>query len=116
MSAIRRVMTVVLCSLLLLGCQENGFGVSESETDIPDLFASEKLACERKGGNWALTPGRVAFTCYEQTRDANKFCATQRDCEGLCLARSRTCSPVKPMFGCHEILNADGVRQTLCVE
>lgn len=116
MSAIRRVMTVVLCSFLLLGCQEDGLGVSESETAVPDILAVERKACERRGGNWALTPGKNAFACFLQTRDANKRCDSADDCSGLCLARSRTCAPVDPLFGCHEILTSEGVRQTLCVE
>jgi len=116
MSAIRRVMTVVLCGFLLVGCQEDGIGVSESETAVPDILADRQKACERRGGNWGLTPGKAAFTCYRQLSDANQTCATERACQGLCLARSRTCAPIEPMFGCHEILTSDGVRQTLCIE
>ena len=116
MSAIRRVMTVVLLGFVLLGCQEDGVGVSESETTVPDILAVERKACERRGGNWALTPSRATFACFRQTRDANKPCLSADDCSGLCLARSRTCAPVTPLFGCHEILTSNGVRQTLCVE
>jgi len=116
MSAIRRVMTVVLCSFLLLGCQEDGNAVSESETAVPDILAVERTACERRGGNWALTPNKTTFTCFRQTRDANQRCSGEDDCQGHCLARSQTCAPIEPLFGCNEILTSDGVRQTLCVE
>ena len=116
MSAIRRVLTVVLCSFALFGCQEDGLSVSESETDVPDILALEQRACEKDGGNWALAPSKVGFTCYRQTRDASEPCAKDTDCQGLCLARSRTCAPITPFFGCHEILSASGTRQTLCIE
>lgn len=116
MSAIRRVMTVVLCCFSLVACQEDGPEVSESGTAIPDILAIERTACEREGGRWALAIGKSTYVCYEDLNDANKTCSTANDCKGLCLARSRSCSPVKPFFGCHEVLSSTGVRQTLCVQ
>lgn len=116
MSAIRRVTTVVLCCFCLVGCQEDGQEVSESETAIPDILAIERTACERDGGRWALAIGQSTFVCYHNLSDANKTCSTANDCEGLCLARSRSCSPVKPFYGCHEVLSSTGVQQTLCVQ
>lgn len=117
MSALRHILTVVLCGFLLGACQEDGAAVSESETDgVPSLLAVEQRACERSGGNWALTPSRNTFTCFRQTSDANRPCLSADACDGLCLARSRTCAPVTPLFGCHEILTSEGVRQTRCLE
>ena len=116
MSAIRRVMTVVLCGIFLVACQEDGPEVSESETAIPDILAVERKACERSGGRWALAIGKTSFVCYRNLSDAHTPCRSENDCEGLCLARSRTCSPVTPFFGCHEVLSPTGVRQTLCIE
>ncbi len=118
MSAIRRTVTVLVASVLLAGCQEDG---SDAEADaavaeIPNILAPQRAACEKDGGRWGKVPGRESFACYRVTRDANKPCATERDCEGLCLARSRTCSPQTPFFGCHEVLSSSGVRQTLCIE
>ncbi|MEO0945403.1 MAG: hypothetical protein AAFY06_11255 [Pseudomonadota bacterium] len=117
MSAVRHVLTVILCGFLLGACQEDGAVVSESETDaVPSLLAAEQRNCERRGGNWALTPSRNTFTCYLQTSDANQLCASSDDCSGQCLARSRTCAPITPLYGCHEILTSEGVRQTRCLE
>lgn len=117
MSAIRHVLTVILCGFLLGACQEDGAAVSESETvNFPDILTPQQTACERRGGNWALTPSRNTFTCYQQTSDANKLCDSSDDCSGECLARSRTCAPVTPLYGCHEILTSEGVRQTRCLE
>lgn len=116
MSAIRRVVTVFVMSVLLAGCQEDTADDSGSDGEIPGVLAPQRAACEKEGGRWGGVPGRDAFTCYRTTRDANQPCATERDCDGLCLARSRTCSPVKPFFGCHEVISSSGIRQTLCIE
>ncbi len=118
MSAIRRLMTVLVLSVLLAGCQEDtsDTGAGAAASDLPVALAPQRAACEKDGGRWGSVPGRDAFACYRITRDANKTCETERDCEGLCLARSRTCSPQTPFFGCHEVLSSSGVRQTLCIE
>jgi hypothetical protein len=114
MSAIRRIVTVCLCSLALAACQEDV--PSESESGIPDILAGQRAACAKQGGEFGQAPNGVTFVCYRTLPDANRTCTTSRDCEGLCLARSRTCSPVEPMFGCHEVISSSGLRQTLCTE
>jgi hypothetical protein len=55
-------------------------------------------------------------TCVFTTRDGGKQCNRESQCEGVCLARSGTCSPVKPLLGCNEILQDNGARVTLCIE
>jgi hypothetical protein len=116
MSAIRHAMTVLVLGMALAGCEEDAGQTAAAASDVPALLSPQRAACERSGGQWGRVPGRDAFVCYSQTRDANKRCETARDCEGLCLARSRTCAPQVPFFGCHEILAANGARQTLCTE
>lgn len=76
----------------------------------------EQITCEKRGGSWgnAGRPGLQA--CIKRTRDAGKECRKQSNCESVCLARSRTCAPVKPLFGCNEILQDDGRRVTLCID
>ncbi|QYZ68534.1 hypothetical protein [Neotabrizicola shimadae] len=76
----------------------------------------EQLACERKGGSWASAGGSGAKACVKRTRDAGKQCTTGRQCEGDCLARSQTCSPITPLFGCNEILQDNGARVNQCIE
>lgn len=116
MSAIRRILAVVLCGFILVSCQEDGPDFSESETAIPDILSTERMACERDGGRWASALGNETFVCYRNLSDANKSCSTSNDCQGVCLARSRTCSPVEPFLGCHEVFSSSGLRQTLCIE
>lgn len=117
MSAIRRITTVLVVSILLAACQEDGTTDDQTDAAIPDVLSPQRAACEKSGGRWGSVPGSGArFVCYRTTRDANRSCSTARDCEGLCLARSRTCAPATPFFGCHEVLSSNGIRQTLCIE
>jgi hypothetical protein len=76
----------------------------------------QHLACERGGGRYVAAGPSDARACVRPTRDAGKRCAREGDCEGQCLARSQSCAPIKPLFGCNDVLQADGRRVTLCVE
>lgn len=78
--------------------------------------SEQQLACEKRKGRWAKIGKGEARACVFQTRDAGKRCERESQCDGLCLARSGTCAPFKPMFGCHEILQDNGARVTLCLE
>ena len=80
-------------------------------------LAGVQRACAAQGGR--LVPvgtGSARMICLNQTRDSGKRCSARGDCEGECLARSNTCAPVRPLFGCHEVLNARGARVTECLE
>lgn len=82
----------------------------------PPPPSPQALACQRRGGAYrAIRPGGPR-TCLMQTGEGTKRCTRQTDCKGQCLARSGTCSPITPLFGCNEILQADGRRATLCIE
>ena len=80
------------------------------------LKSPEERACEKTGGRFAPSGTSGALSCVRQTRDGGKRCSRARDCEGLCLARSMTCSPITPVFGCQDILQQDGLRVTECVD
>ncbi|MEM9473660.1 MAG: hypothetical protein AAGA71_00070 [Pseudomonadota bacterium] len=80
------------------------------------LVTREEAACEADGGRWGTGSREGTFVCYRTPADAGQTCSADGDCEGLCLARSRTCAPVTPMFGCHEVLGRLGARSTLCIE
>lgn len=82
--------------------------------DTP-LMAQQRRACNREGGQLMPRSGGL-FSCVLATPDAGQACASSSACQGMCLARSGTCSPLTPLFGCHEILNAAGQRETLCVD
>ncbi|THD84703.1 hypothetical protein E7811_02920 [Aliigemmobacter aestuarii] len=83
--------------------------------EVPEaLKSAAQRACERGGGTYSKA--KSAFLCVRPTRDAGKSCRTGRDCDGYCLARSRTCAPIAPLLGCHEIILDNGVRTTQCLE
>jgi hypothetical protein len=83
----------------------------------PEEVKSEvQRTCEKRGGTWSGVGSGVLRTCVYETRDAGKRCERESQCEGVCLARSGTCSPIKPLLGCNEILQDNGARVTLCIE
>lgn len=76
----------------------------------------EGQACVRKGGSWQTVGKSGSMSCVKFTRDSGKLCSKGSQCEGYCLARSGTCAPVTPMFGCNDILQDNGGRVTLCID
>jgi hypothetical protein len=87
---------------------------AEAKPQAPKSEA--QIACEKKRGQWLSTGVGQLRTCIFTTRDGGKRCTRESDCEGACLARSGTCSPIRPLLGCNEILQDNGARVTLCVE
>ncbi|MFM2390982.1 MAG: hypothetical protein RLZZ437_2537 [Pseudomonadota bacterium] len=94
---------------------EEPAAVEEPEAIDPALQTPQAIACTRQGGVWSRIGQGEARACLRQTRDAGKRCDSDRDCQGVCLARSGTCAPVDPLFGCNEVLQDDGRRMTLCL-
>lgn len=82
----------------------------------PAPLSPSALACKKKGGRYIKTGSSDLRACVKETGDGGKHCKRETDCVGSCLARSQTCAPVKPLFGCNEILQADGRRVTLCLD
>lgn len=84
---------------------------------VPEVQKSAaRLECERRKGRWTLVGDGPFATCVFFTRDGGKQCDRESDCEEACLARSRTCSPIRPLLGCNDILQDNGVRVTQCIE
>ena len=81
----------------------------------PPMMALERAACLRTGGNLMLRGGGL-YACVHATRDAGRRCDAASDCQGLCLARSGTCAPFTPLYGCQEVFTAPGHRETLCID
>ena len=88
----------------------------EPEIVPPPAPSAEQKACERRGGRYGAWGDSGYFVCYTVPRDAGQQCRTSGDCSSVCLARSRTCAPIQPMFGCTEILNEFGGRMTECIK
>lgn len=89
---------------------------AEPEAPPPVLKSEAQLACEKGGGSWYKVGKGEKRACVRQTRDAGKACSRESQCDGVCLAKSRTCAPFKPMYGCNEILQDNGAQVTLCLD
>jgi len=103
--------------LLLSACQHQAlnpdFGLAGYD---PNLIENQRALCLENGGRFGRGGVSGSFACYQNTRDAGQSCSAGSDCQGLCLARSRTCAPVTPLFGCQQVLTNSGVQATLCIE
>lgn len=91
----------------------------EATPTVPPPLAQKsasQIACEKGKGVWTLTASGSAAFCQKPTRDGGKSCLASTDCEGYCLARSQTCAPVTPLFGCQDILNEHGRMLTQCID
>lgn len=82
----------------------------------PAAKSASQLACEKRGANWVVAGTTGTMICQTRQPDAGKACSRESDCKGQCLARSRSCAPVTPLFGCNEVLQNNGQRVTLCIE
>lgn len=75
-----------------------------------------QIACERRGGRFTpISSGSTLMTCLKTTKDFTRQCSSGRDCEGVCLARSRTCAPVVPLLGCNDVVLDGGLIATECI-
>ena len=89
----------------------------EPAPDIPTALKSPgQIACEKDRGTWARAGPGGGMACIYQTRDGGRRCDSKDDCQGECLARSRTCSPIRPLFGCNAVLLDTGAEVTLCLD
>lgn len=88
--------------------------VTPAEPEAPKT--AEQLLCETRGGIWSVAGNTGAYLCVHPTRDGGKACHKESDCEGQCLARSMSCAPFTPLFGCNEVLDKQGRRVTLCID
>jgi hypothetical protein len=77
--------------------------------------AAERAACEARGGSLRALGASLMF-CQRQTGDAGKACTRADDCEGVCLARSRSCAPLTPLAGCNDILTSAGTVVSECLQ
>jgi hypothetical protein len=111
---------VLIAVLLLAAC---GTDLLPGDTPTPPQGTSaatpgdlQRIACERRGGRLTPGPGQGSLICAITPRDAGRSCTRSTDCEGECLARSRTCAPVVPLRGCHDVLDSSGRSTRLCLE
>ncbi|WP_068112913.1 hypothetical protein [Tropicimonas marinistellae] len=112
-----RIITSIACLLALAACLPGREPPEPpAQPGTPEFVEQQRAQCESGGGRFGTGPGGATRVCYKTPADAGQFCTTGADCEGLCLARSRTCAPEVPMFGCHEAIMENGLRATICLD
>jgi hypothetical protein len=87
-----------------------------AEPAPPVVKSPAEIACEKLGGRLVRVGTGLATACQRVMRDAGKSCRRKSDCEGECLARSGTCAPLAPLFGCNDVLQDDGRQVSLCID
>ncbi|MGH1329780.1 MAG: hypothetical protein ACRBBK_02775 [Paracoccaceae bacterium] len=117
----RRAVSILMVAGLALGaCVPKDKESQELDTGLagynPKLFETQKADCIARGGQFGRGGLSGGYVCFETPRDAGKSCSKASDCESACLARSRTCSPIKPVFGCVDVLTQSGRPSTLCID
>ncbi|MBC7145176.1 MAG: hypothetical protein H5U24_07195 [Thioclava marina] len=105
---------ILLASLALAACKPSGPEGGDLPLVGQEKQDAEKFECVARGGNWVENNG--GWICQRVTKDAGKACRASSDCEGACLARSRTCAPVTPLLGCNEVLTEAGFPMQTCVQ
>ncbi|MFV0335626.1 MAG: hypothetical protein ACK5JR_16330 [Tropicimonas sp.] len=108
---------LLVCLVALGGCKLPARAPAPTAPEGTAAFVAQQRAiCERRGGSFGRSPGKVTQVCFITPKDAGKACSQGSDCEGHCLARSRSCAPVTPLFGCNEVLLEGGLAATVCLD
>ncbi|MDF1801939.1 hypothetical protein [Thalassovita sp.] len=82
----------------------------------PTQVPTQKSACVAQGGTYGRGGLSRREICIMPTPDGGQSCSTSTQCSGTCLAQTRSCSKVTPMFGCYSILDSTGKEVSLCVD
>lgn len=82
----------------------------------PHMIENQQQDCAARGGRFGQGGLSGSFVCYEDTEEGSKSCSSSNDCTGFCLARSKTCAPIKPLFGCNDVLGSSGAASTICLD
>ena len=101
----------LLALALLAACRSDAPPpTTGAETADPALAAD----CADRGGT--LVFGKAGPACAMPQPDAGQACTGSADCQGFCLADSRTCSPVTPFFGCHDLYEEGQPGVAICID
>jgi len=102
--------------LLLIGILGFSGCLPQGRDQSPKPVPADKIACEAKGGSYGIGGLFGDFMCFLTTPGGGQPCDSQRGCTAMCLAETRTCSTVTPMFGCYSFLDPDGKVAEICID
>ena len=89
--------------------------MTKEEKAMADELALQKTACLETGGTWGRGGILGLQQCFPNYSDAGKSCNRDSDCQGMCLADTRTCAKTFS-FGCISHLNDDGNLEEICID
>lgn len=75
----------------------------------------ENGKCLENGGNYEKMGMLQMYQCNMPAKDSGKTCSDSKECEGSCLAETKTCSENTINFGCIPILE-NGEEVTICID
>lgn len=92
-----------------------------------DALPTDKITCEKNGGNWGKQGLAQTEMCDMPTKDAGKACQSDDDCEAkLCVIDKSApkehgkCYDRTSTFGCHDLYNKDayakGLLSHICID
>ena len=70
--------------------------------------------CAAQGGRIVIGIGGPV--CGLPEPDAGAACTSSDECSGFCLAETRSCSPIRPFFGCHALYEEGKGDVTICID
>ena len=112
----RVLFSLLACLAILVACMPGNPSKPTAPVGTIEYLEQQREICEARGGRFGGAPGNATKVCYIEPKDANQACSRASDCEGHCLARSRTCAPIIPLFGCNEVLMEGGRPATVCLD
>lgn len=84
-------------------------------TNEEKVQAQQKLECLEAGGRWGRGGLMGLSHCFPNYSDGGKACNSASDCQGMCMADTRTCAATFS-FGCLSYLNDAGVAEEICID
>ncbi len=105
---------LLIAFVVLAGCLPETEAEDKGPLIGQSAIEATRLACEKGGGRFGKGGLAGTLVCFQTPHDAGKACNRPSQCSTDCLARTRTCAPVSPLFGCHEIFDDTGRTVVLC--
>ncbi len=102
--------------ILMLGAGLLMAGVLAScMTKEEQVLAQQKVECLEAGGRWGRGGILALQQCFPNYSDGGKSCNRDSDCQGMCMADTRSCSQTFS-YGCLSYLNDEGKAEEICID
>lgn len=102
--------------ILMLGAGLLMAGVLAScMTKEEQVLAQQKVECLEAGGRWGRGGILALQQCFPNYSDGGKSCNRDSDCQGMCMADTRSCSQTFS-YGCLSYLNDEGKVEEICID